>query len=30
VGTFMTLVFIPIVFIWVVNEDRIRKIGVEV
>jgi len=26
VGTFMTLVFIPIVFIWTVNEERILKI----
>lgn len=24
VGTFMTLVFIPIVFIWTVNEERVR------
>jgi len=26
VGTFMTLVFIPIVFIWTVKEDRIREL----
>jgi len=26
VGTIMTLVFIPIVFIWTVSEDRIRKV----
>jgi multidrug efflux pump subunit AcrB len=25
VGTIMTLVFIPIVFIWTINEDNIRK-----
>jgi len=28
VGTFMTLVFIPIVFIWTVREDRIRKMDI--
>jgi multidrug efflux pump subunit AcrB len=27
VGTLMTLVFIPVVFIWTVKEDRIRQIG---
>ena len=25
VGTFMTLVFIPIVFIWTINEENVRK-----
>jgi multidrug efflux pump subunit AcrB len=28
VGTLMTLVFIPIVFIWTVREDRIRKMDI--
>ena len=28
VGTLMTLVFIPVVFIWTVREDRIRKMEV--
>ena len=28
VGTLMTLVFIPIVFIWTVSEEKIRNIGV--
>jgi multidrug efflux pump subunit AcrB len=28
VGTLMTLVFIPIVFIWTVKEEKIRNIGV--
>jgi len=25
VGTFMTLVFVPIVFIWTINEKKIRE-----
>jgi multidrug efflux pump subunit AcrB len=26
VGTFMTLVFVPIVFIWTINEEKIRRV----
>jgi len=25
VGTFMTLVFIPLVFVWVVGEERVEE-----
>jgi multidrug efflux pump subunit AcrB len=28
VGTLMTLIFIPVVFIWTVREDRIRKMDI--
>jgi multidrug efflux pump subunit AcrB len=26
IGTFMTLVFVPIVFIWTINEEKIRRV----